>query len=374
MAILEMVQESKEKVLEFLKKRLESQNSNVSVDVSSIFERERKISFTRRVNKFLEKFNFHIMHWNAVQMLMKIAQKIDQPMIKLASVELYHEIERDMNQLEISYKLMSDDYSRKIFEWYVQYRITYAFVGESAKELYPIPFCGNISYEEFRKSVKITKEGAYIGSFVIKSGLPEIFGSFVVKQYEYFDKVRAKQGDVVMDVGALAGETGLYFSNLVGDKGKVYAFEPVQDSYNLLVENLKRNHVKNIEAVKLGLFSENKDAIISNGAAGSSLLATNTTNKGKKIRLVKLDDFVKEKNLNKVDFIKMDIEGAELDALKGGEQTIKKYKPKLAICVYHKGRDMIDIPQYLKSLVPEYKFFLKHNTESWGDTVLYTIS
>ncbi len=91
MAVLEMVQESKEKVLEFLKKRLELQNLDASVDVSSIFERERfektgKISFTQRVNKFLEKFNLHIMHWNARQMLMKIAQEVDQPMIKLASV------------------------------------------------------------------------------------------------------------------------------------------------------------------------------------------------------------------------------------------------------------------------------------------------
>ena len=120
--------------------------------------------------------------------------------------------------------------------------------------------------------------------------------------------------------------------------------------------------------MKLGLFSENKDAAITNSAGGSSLA---TTNKGEKIQLVKLDDFAKERNLKKVDFIKMDIEGAELDALKGSEETIRKHKPKLAICVYHKGRDMIDISQYLKSLVPEYKFFLKHNTEDWMDTVLY---
>ncbi len=370
MAILEMVQESKEKVLEFLNKIRELQNPNVSVNVSSIFEKER-FSFARRVNKFLEKFNLHIMRWNDTQIFRENA--LDAA-LKFISMELYHEIERDMNQLEISYKLMSDDYSRKIFEWYVEYIVAYAFVGRYAKEFYPIPFCGNTSYEEFRKSIKIKKEGAYIDSFVIRSQLSAIFESFITRQYEYFDKVKATQGDVVMDVGALAGETALYFSNLVGDKGRVYAFEPVQDSYNLLVENLKRNHVKNIEAVKLGLFSENKGAIISNGASGASLLATNTTNKGQKIQLVKLDDFVKEKNLNKVDFIKMDIEGAELDALKGGEETIKKYKPKLAICVYHKGRDMIDIPQYLKSLVPEYKFFLKHNSEDWPETVLYSIS
>jgi FkbM family methyltransferase len=370
MSIQDIVQESKEKVLEFLKKRLELSNSNTPINLSTskVFEKTRKSSFTRRVNKLLEKFNLHIMHWSDTQVLIRTARERGHPMIKLASVELYHEIEKDINQLEMSYELMSDDYSRRIFEWYVKYRTAYAFIGGAANELYPPPFCGGISYEEFRKNAKITKEGVYIDSFVVKSGLPEIFGSFIVKQYEYFDKVRAAEGDAVVDVGALAGETALYFSKLVGKSGKVYAFEPVQDSYNLLVENLKRNHVKNIEAVKLGLFSENKDALISNCAGGSSLV---TEGKGEKIRLVKLDDFIEERNLKKVDFIKMDIEGSELDALKSAERTMKKYKPKLAICVYHKGRDMIDIPQYLKSLVPEYKFFLKHNTEFWMDTVLY---
>ncbi len=240
MTILEMVEESKEKTLNLLKKRLELKNLNISMNISSVFEMTKKTSFTRRVNKFLEKFNLHIMHWNDTQMLMKTAREVDQPMVKLASVELYYELERDMNQLERSYKLMSDNYSRKIFEWYVKYRTAYTFVGEAAIELYPPPFCGIISYEEFRRSAKITKEGVFIDSFIIKSGLPEIFGSFVVKQYEYFDKVIAVKGDVVMDVGALAGETALYFSKLVGENGKIYAFEPVKSSYNLLVENLKK--------------------------------------------------------------------------------------------------------------------------------------
>ena len=110
------------------------------------------------------------------------------------------------------------------------------------------------------------------------------------------------------------------------------------------------------------------DAFISNHG-GSSTITSN--GKGEKIKLVKLDSFAEKEELNKINFIKMDIEGAELDALKGAAETIKKYKPKLAICVYHKGRDMIDIPQYLKSLVPEYEFFLKHNTNSWAETVLY---
>ncbi len=69
----------------------------------------------------------------------------------------------------------------------------------------------------------------------------------------------------------------------------------------------------------------------------------------------------------------MDIEGAEFDALKGAEKTIKKYKPKLAICVYHNPLDIVNIPLYIKELVPEYKIFLRHYSESSSETVCYAI-
>lgn len=75
----------------------------------------------------------------------------------------------------------------------------------------------------------------------------------------------------------------------------------------------------------------------------------------------------------RVTYIKMDIEGAELNALKGGANIIEKYKPKLAISLYHKAEDIYEIPLYLKSLVPEYKFYIRHYTDLWEETVLYAV-
>lgn len=69
----------------------------------------------------------------------------------------------------------------------------------------------------------------------------------------------------------------------------------------------------------------------------------------------------------------MDIEGAELAALQGGAETIKRYKPKLAISIYHKPEDIIEIPIYIKSLVPEYKLYIRHYTNMYAETILYAI-
>lgn len=69
----------------------------------------------------------------------------------------------------------------------------------------------------------------------------------------------------------------------------------------------------------------------------------------------------------------MDIEGSELEALKGAVHTIQRDKPKLAICIYHKPEDMTEIPLYIKSLVPEYKLYVRHHSNCCTETVLYAV-
>lgn len=78
-------------------------------------------------------------------------------------------------------------------------------------------------------------------------------------------------------------------------------------------------------------------------------------------------------NIVLICFVKMDIEGSELEALKGMSRTICACKPKLAICMYHKPEDMWEIPMYLKKLVPEYRLFVRHYSNSDLETVLYAV-
>ena len=132
---------------------------------------------------------------------------------------------------------------------------------------------------------------------------------------------------------------------------------------------MKKNHYdENIIVYNAGLYDKTAQIGFSANKGGSSTVEIENSNK---IQTYKFDEL--ELPDHKITFVKMDIEGSELKALKGMKETIKKYKPKLAICVYHKPEDIIEIPLYLHKIVPEYAFYLRHHSKGDGETVLYAV-
>lgn len=191
-------------------------------------------------------------------------------------------------------------------------------------------------------------------------------------EQQYFEKfVKFDEGEVFIDAGVLDLATSLQFvkeceKNHVSDY-KIYAFEPDRVSYERCLEIKRQYPNVKLELFNSGLWSSNmKIGFTGEGEAGSRILNDNALNT---IDTVSLDSVVKDK----VTFIKMDIEGAELEALKGSQNIIKQYRPKLAVCVYHKREDIIEIPRYIKSLVPEYHLYLRHYSSGVTETVLYAI-
>ena len=166
--------------------------------------------------------------------------------------------------------------------------------------------------------------------------------------------VRVREGDVVIDGGAWIGD----FSAYSASKGAlVYAFEPVNENYEILKKTAELNSNR-IIPVKMGLGDSDFDADISldigiNSGGHSIILKNSETTR--KIHITSIDKYVKENGIEKVDFIKADIEGAERDMLKGAEATLKRFAPRLAICTYHLHDDPAVLKQLILNANPAYR-------------------
>ena len=184
---------------------------------------------------------------------------------------------------------------------------------------------------------------------------------------QYFDVFDPVDDEIIIDAGCYDGTTAKQFLQWGGDKvKKIYSFEFDPINAAKCEENLKDLRDKVI-LIKKGTWDKDEILHVStSGGGGSSVLGATKGNA--EIYLTSIDSVVKDE---RVTFIKMDIEGAELKSLMGAKNTIIKNKPRLAICVYHKPEDICEIPEYILSLVPEYKFYLRHYTTSMGDTILY---
>lgn len=175
---------------------------------------------------------------------------------------------------------------------------------------------------------------------------------------------------VMIDCGAYIGDTLLDLVNRVGFKDfqEYICFEFDQDNYNIFKQNisgLDENIRKKIIAYNYGVGDREMRVYYCNNAINSTISEI-----GDKIaKIVKIDDYLKGKE---VSFLKMDIEGSELAAIKGAEKVIKNNRPMCAISIYHNVRDFWEIPFALRTIIPDYKFYLRKHTADWDDTVCYT--
>ncbi|MCU7835983.1 MAG: FkbM family methyltransferase [gamma proteobacterium symbiont of Taylorina sp.] len=195
---------------------------------------------------------------------------------------------------------------------------------------------------------------------------------FIYEQYAYKEIFNIQENDIVLDCGGATGDTALYYA-AKGAK-KVYVFEFIQSNIEMINKQLENNiHIKEkIEIVNKPVWNESNIELSYLEKGNSSRVGAKGVY-SKNITTISIDDVVITKNIKQVDLIKMDIEGAEIPALKGSEKTIKKFKPKLAICVYHKPDDLIEIPKYIKSLNPDYEFYFDYYTDIGWEAVLYAI-
>ena len=201
---------------------------------------------------------------------------------------------------------------------------------------------------------------------------------FILAQYTYREKnkvlIDAGKDDVVLDVGGCWGDTALFFANKIGKKGKVYSFEFIPNNISIFEKNINLNpHLKDqIVLVSSPVSNKSGDNIYyKDNGPGSQVKSEPFVGSSGIATTISIDDFVEQKQLTKVDFIKMDIEGAEPFALNGAIKTIKKFKPKLAIAIYHSMSDFVEIPKWIVDLNLGYKLYLDHYTIHSEETVIF---
>ncbi|MEW5801185.1 MAG: FkbM family methyltransferase [bacterium] len=181
--------------------------------------------------------------------------------------------------------------------------------------------------------------------------------------------VSPETGDIIIDGGAWIGDTALNFARGLDLKCSIFSFEPETKNYHSLLEMIKEEGLDSIIVpVRAGLWSDDCHLFLH---TSKDTKQHHMSSQGdERVDLLCLDTFLSTRN-STVDLIKMDIEGAELEALTGARKAIRRYGPKLQVCVYHKASDLWDIPLFIKSMNPQYTFYLGHHTQILFETILY---
>lgn len=169
-----------------------------------------------------------------------------------------------------------------------------------------------------------------------------------------------------VDCGAYIGDTGEELVKFAGKVNSYIAFEPISNNYSVLSDTMNKlkNNIDNILLFPCATSNDNKILSFTN-MAGSS---TESNIGDVFVQGIKLDDAIKSFDIT---FIKMDIEGAEIDALNGAKKIIEKCKPDLAICVYHYINHFWKIPMLINSWDLGYKFYMRTHSSACMETVLY---
>ena len=191
----------------------------------------------------------------------------------------------------------------------------------------------------------------------------------IAESNQYFDlpDIFFSKDEIFVDVGAFNGDTSRYFAERVNNSyNHIYVFEPnVKQYYDC---KNKLSDLSNITIIQKATW--NKKGTISFAENGEGSCISSDAKVDNIVETITLDEVLAGQ---RVTFIKMDVEGAEFNSLLGAENIIRKYKPKLAISVYHKRDDIWKIPMLLLQFNPNYLFYLRTYSFTGNDTVLYAL-
>ncbi len=228
----------------------------------------------------------------------------------------------NFDKLSLVYSLLADDKSKEVYRAVIEFRITGDI--ECLKRVHTSP---NEAYESI---------------------------------------IRPCDSEIFVDLGAYTGDTvSEFLSHTDGRFGHIYACEPNKRNFRKLTENT--SGLENITLINAAAWNTDTTLIFSKGGGRMPHLAK----EGIETAAVSVDSILSGKECT---YIKYDVEGAELKALEGSAETIRKYAPKLNVALYHRVGDIFELPLFVNSLCPDYRFYIRHFPyyPAW-DTNLYAV-
>lgn len=190
---------------------------------------------------------------------------------------------------------------------------------------------------------------------------------------QYFDVWEPRDNEILIDCGAYDGDTIRDFVKWCGyNYEMIYSFEPSKNNYEKCENYLLESKLENCKLIDKGTWKESDTLRFCNSLfdTGDHIITGGEVwhNDIVEIQVTSIDEVLEGR---KATFIKMDVEGSEMESLIGARETITKHKPRLAIALYHKWEDIFDIPLYILSLNSNYTFKLRHYSSGQCETVLY---
>ena len=294
--------------------------------------------------------------------------------------------------LQFSYDILKDAESRELLMQIVAYRI----MGHRKIRL-------PVNWKQFRRAMTefsgmadyndnlwVNAGGRFLplpklsvtdkdGSFNVFCSLSGAVAEFNLGQYRFQRngiRIAPEKADIVLDCGACWGEASILFSREVGDGGHVYSFEFMPENIKVFNANvaLHEEYSRRITLIPFAVGKACETLYRNNDGPGTKCVGTKGQDFTEEVNAVSIDGFVEKQKISKVDFIKMDIEGSEMGALHGAENVIRKYRPRMALSVYHRIEDFWEIPRFINGLGLGYEFYLGHYTINKEETVLYARS
>ncbi len=286
---------------------------------------------------------------------------------------------KNVSPLFEAYSCLKDEKSRRLYLYLVVYRL-----GSHFSVKLPVDFLDEKSVSNYKHIETSSDSDLEING--VFGRLNHLDFSFENNRYivdcrslkcflqrkQYFLErnaitVKPEIGDYIIDGGACFGDTAAVFSNAVGKNGKVVSFDPIKDHLDILQYNINQFPIKNVIAMPYGLGNKNVDAEpIKLNTYAPGFNANNHI-----VPLRTIDSMIENGDIERVDFIKLDVEGSEMDVLLGAVQSIKKFKPKLAISLYHKPNDIFELINYVNINHQYYDLYIGHYTIHHEETVLY---